>query len=408
MNERTILVLNLTVETKLLIFLLLLCLLTFGCQPSSDPDHASSTPPPALSEDELSALEAIGYVTWDENADTRLQGVVHHDEELSWPGYNLYTNEKTEVHLLDMKGERVHTWRLDPQLRHCEHAELLEGGDILVICVSQAIFRLDWNSNVVWSNQLTVHHDVAVLSNGTLLVPVEDRPREYANHLVKFDSILQLSPGGQVLGGWSTFQNLEVLQELHEPSVIDSPAFANTPSDKLFDYYHLNTIEVLPDTPLGRTDPRFRAGNYLLCLRNADLIVILDQASMKIVWHWGPGDLDYPHMPTMLANGNLLIFDNGRSRDHSRIVELKPRSLEIVWEYRADPPQDFWSQWRGSNQRLPNGNTLICESERGRVFEVTAAGEIVWEFWNPEIDGGKRKRIYRFTRVPREEFFHPR
>ena len=54
---------------------------------------------------------------------------------------------------------------------------------------------------------------------------------------------------------------------------------------------------------------------------------------------------------------------------------------------------------RGAAQRLPNGNTLITESERGRVFEVTPQKEIVWEFWNPEIVKGARKRIYRLTRL---------
>ena len=36
-----------------------------------------------------------------------------------------------------------------------------------------------------------------------------------------------------------------------------------------------------------------------------------------------------------------------------------------------------------SMQRLPNGNTLICEGPSGRVFEVTADKELVWEFVNP-------------------------
>ena len=30
-----------------------------------------------------------------------------------------------------------------------------------------------------------------------------------------------------------------------------------------------------------------------------------------------------------------------------------------------------------------HGNTLICEGSNGRIFEVTPAGEIVWEYVNP-------------------------
>ena len=37
----------------------------------------------------------------------------------------------------------------------------------------------------------------------------------------------------------------------------------------------------------------------------------------------------------------------------------------------------------GGQERLPNGNTLICESLMGRFLEVTMDGEVVWEFVNP-------------------------
>jgi hypothetical protein len=33
------------------------------------------------------------------------------------------------------------------------------------------------------------------------------------------------------------------------------------------------------------------------------------------------------------------------------------------------------------------------------VLEVTPAGEVVWEFWNPELGDEGRKRIYRFSRL---------
>jgi len=36
-------------------------------------------------------------------------------------------------------------------------------------------------------------------------------------------------------------------------------------------------------------------------------------------------------------------------------------------------------------QRLWNGNTFICESAFGRLFEVTAQGETVWEYVIPDF-----------------------
>jgi hypothetical protein len=90
-----------------------------------------------------------------------------------------------------------------------------------------------------------------------------------------------------------------------------------------------------------------------------------------------------------------LHFDNGLK--HSRILEIDPLSGRVVWDY--SPKSGFFSRARGSNQRLVNGNTLITESDRGYVLEVTPKGRIVWKFVNPQIDKKKhREAIWRMTR----------
>lgn len=117
-------------------------------------------------------------------------------------------------------------------------------------------------------------------------------------------------------------------------------------------------------------------------------------------WSWGPGNLEGPHHPTFLENGNILIFDNGTRRQYSRLVELDPRKNEIVWEYHSLHSPPFFTSWGGSAQRLQNGNTLVTETSEGRVFEITKDGNIVWEFFNPDKGGdGKRATIYRMTRI---------
>jgi hypothetical protein len=140
----------------------------------------------------------------------------------------------------------------------------------------------------------------------------------------------------------------------------------------------------------------------LICLRRLNLIGILDIKSERLIWSWGPGNLDQPHKPTLLENGNILIFDNGLNRGYSRIVELNPLNKNIAWEYKSNPPGQFYSEKGGANQRLPNGNTLITETETGRAFEITPDGQVVWEFYNPDVDIKTRQRriIYRMTRIP--------
>jgi outer membrane protein assembly factor BamB len=108
-------------------------------------------------------------------------------------------------------------------------------------------------------------------------------------------------------------------------------------------------------------------------------------------------------MPTWLPSGRMLVFDNGLRRGYTRVVEVDPMNGEIVWQYPTEPDAKFLSEYRGGSQRLANGNTLICESERGHVIEVTREGEIVWEFWNPELTEKGRKRIYRMNRISTED-----
>ncbi len=55
-------------------------------------------------------------------------------------------------------------------------------------------------------------------------------------------------------------------------------------------------------------------------------------------------------------------------------------------------------------QRLPNGNTLITESNTGHIFEVMPARERVWELAAPHLDEqGNRATVWRATRFTRDE-----
>lgn len=380
--------------------LTILLLGLWGCAKAPAPEEPEGG---EATDEDLTALIALPYLSWsDEETDPEKLGVTVWDEERAFNGLNLYTNDVNEAYLMDMAGRRLHTWTLPEKYTHCEHFELLAGGSIVMVCVGQGLVKLDRQSAIVWELRKPVHHDVAVRDDGTFLVPIVGRWRRYQGRRVGFDGLAHVSAAGEMLSRWRTWNHLEALQKLHEPSSLDEP-FAGEPPKEAFDYYHLNTVEILPETPVGQQDERFRAGNLLVCLRNVHSIVVLDQDTLTPSWSWGPGELSYPHMPTMLANGNVLIYDNGVSRQSSRVLELDPVRLEIVWSFEGDPPESFFSKRRGSNQRLPNGNTLICESEKGRVFEVDTQGELVWEFWNPEVREDRRKRIYRFMRKSEEE-----
>ncbi len=94
-----------------------------------------------------------------------------------------------------------------------------------------------------------------------------------------------------------------------------------------------------------------------------------------------------------------MIFDNGLKRSWSRVVELDPLARKIVWEYHAPTASDFFSLRKGSSQRLPNGNTLVADSDSGEAFEVTPTGDVVWRYRNPHTnEEGQRATIVRVKR----------
>ena len=117
-----------------------------------------------------------------------------------------------------------------------------------------------------------------------------------------------------------------------------------------------------------------------------------------------------PHWiaPGLPGAGNILIFNNGREfpglwRDYSSVVEIVPpvdganyrwdpgqayAPVEPVWTYTAATPSDFFASFVSGAQRLPNGNTLICDGPHGTLFEVTPAGKTVWKYVNPLIEDG--------------------
>jgi hypothetical protein len=69
-------------------------------------------------------------------------------------------------------------------------------------------------------------------------------------------------------------------------------------------------------------------------------------------------------------------------------------SNQVVWIYASKNDQNFYSTIGGSEQRLPNGNTLICSDTQGHLFEVTAGDTtVVWEYISPVTKDGIKQVI---------------
>src|SRR5690606_19238891 len=106
------------------------------------------------------------------------------------------------------------------------------------------------------------------------------------------------------------------------------------------------------------------------------------------------------HHASFLPNGNVQVFDNGmhrRGNPRSSVVEIDPRDSSVVWQYTADPDIQFLSGHISGADRLRNGNVLVCEGASGRLFEVTAKKEIVWEWVNPFTTRGPQGNLMNWV-----------
>jgi hypothetical protein len=326
------------------------------------------------------------------------QAITIYRPEVCDPSYVLYSSRMLEVaNLIDLEGNLIHSWCY-PQGYTWHYAEILPNGHLGAIIkeeegrVPGMLIELDWEGNLVRQLDIAAHHDFAWLENGNAIVLCReyvDNTAVYAPREAKSDCYLEIAPDGAIVWEWHADQHALSLRDFVH---VEYPR----PNR---DWAHTNTVEVLPDNPSGRKDPRFRKGNVVFSMRHVDTIGVIDKESGQVVWAWGPGVVQKQHMPTMLDNGHLLVYDNGSETGRTRIVELDPLSEAIVWQYVADPPKSFFSLARGSNQRLPNGNTHIADSDNGRLFEVTREGEIVWEFVNPDcMADGRPQPLYRSMR----------
>jgi hypothetical protein len=340
---------------------------------------------------EIARLRALGYLDYSPDPANPLEsGVTRCDRERAQPGYTLVTIRHLErADLVALDGTVVHSWRGDG-LRSWSRSVLLDDGDLLVVGERKYIMRLGWDGEPRWRRDFRAHHDVTQTPGGNLIVLVDQKRRLPAidpEAPVRDNLIRVLTQGGETVDDISLYDALMKAPD----HVIELEPVEREKERKAVDLLHTNSIQWIPAN-FGDND---RPGQFrdcvLVSIRHQDTIALFDWFRREVVWAWGRGEIMGPHDATMLSSGNILVFDNGLGRGWSRVIELDPKTEEIVWEYRAPHGQRFYTDFQGSAQRLANGNTLIAESRTGRVFEVTPSAEVVWDYHCPYLNDKSRR-----------------
>jgi hypothetical protein len=355
-------------------------------------------------------LEAIGYLAGSV-AGGPSRGVVIHDRARSSAGFNFYTSgHGPEAILMDMDGRALHRWHLPAEevwpgakLRPAQRkrgnfwrrAHLFENGDVLALFAGRGIIKIDKNSELLWERRLGVHHDLGVATNGDIHVLTRRAhlvPRVHPTEPIFEDFVVVLDSEGAVK---KTVSILECFENS------EFGAFWPMRQPRSGDLHHTNTIEIL-DGSIADAIPAFAKGNILTAMRATNAIAVIDLTQEKVVWA-RTGAFRRQHDPKILANRHLLLFDNRGTPGRSAVLELDPISGRRIWEYRGTDEAPFFSKTCGAAERLPNGNTLVSESDQGRAFEVAPDKQIVWEFHNPHRAGADAEfiaTIFELIRLP--------
>ena len=337
----------------------------------------------------------------------RPPGLTTHNGAYSFKGYTLLTPIGGDsVYLIDMQGQVVHRWRF-AEVRP-EYAYFTDQGRLLLRCLPTAppdakfkpaseddppmpleerarllpsnyrfLREVDWDGETLWQHEDSLlHHDFHHTKADTFLVSrfvqmdkaLSDRVRgagraRRSHHPMLTDEFQEINRAGEVL--WSVR-----LDELLDPKLDPLGVL-----ERRIEWTHTNSICQSDD-----------GQRVLFSCKNANRVGIIDKATKTLAWRFGAPVTSGQHHARWLPNGNVHLFDNGARREglpFSRVIEVDPATSAIVWEYQANPPFSFFSPHISSADRLPNGNTLICEGVSGRIFEVTRRGETVWEWHNP-------------------------
>jgi len=271
---------------------------------------------------------------------------------------------------------------------------------------------------VVWewkeySPTYTQHHTFYRMPNGNTLVlgweyksyeeaiakgrdPKTLSQEGYTNHgkLIKGiwpDYIREISPDKKVVWEWHVWDHLGKGANQFDINFV-LPKAARYMARP--DWTHCNSLDYIPETD-----------QVVLNSRNFGEFYLINHKTGAVEFRWGnpcaygkgkcPSFLDDgdqklfgPHHVTKLDNGNFLIFDNGWHRpegERSRVLEVEPKSGNIVWQWISKMAHTFNSRYQGAVQKLPNGNYFITSSGNGHFLEITGGNkpEIVWEYINP-------------------------
>jgi len=300
---------------------------------------------------------------------------------------------------------------------------------------------VNWDGTVSWDYRYNTngdlsHHDTCMLPNGNvLLIAWETKTRDQAIAMGRNpsyvgsqglmpDHIIEVQPtgpsSGTIVWEWHAWDHLIQHYDSSKPNygvISDHPELIdiNFVTSSLQDLMHTNSI-----------DYNEKFDQIVISVRYYSEVWVIDHSTTTaeaashsggkggkggdLLYRWGNPQaygrgtssdrkLYEQHDTNWIDDGlpgagNILIFNNGVGRAYSTIDEIVPPvdangvyylaqgaaygPSTQIWSYNPTPK--FYASHLSGVNRLKNGNTLICNGESGKLWEVTTEGTTVWQY----------------------------
>ena len=325
------------------------------------------------------------------------------------------------VEIIDWNGSLV-WWFEYTTDQYCLHhdVKMLPNGNILMIAweyksAAEAI-NMGRNPNTIPMGQMWPDHLIEVQptgdSGGTIvwewhlwdhLIQDFDPTKENYGVVQDHPELIDINYGGIALSDWTHINSVDYNEQLDQ-IIISVCSF-----DEIWIIDHSTTTQ----EAAGHTGGRYgHGGDLLYRWGNPQTYEMGTDDDQKF---FAQHDAQWIE-PGLPGAGNILIFNNGRGRpsgDASSVDEIVPplnmngtydrnpgtpyAPTSALWSYFPDSPNKFYAFNLGGTQRLPNGNTLICDGPHGHFFEVTEKKEIVWEYKN-QVPSPIDSHVYKIRR----------
>jgi hypothetical protein len=336
-----------------------------------------------------------------------------------------FFEEENQMRLIKRDGTLVRKWSLDyfkhfpdADSRACDLASPLHtdihgahitpSGELVFNYEYCGTVKLDQCGDVIWRLGEPSHHSLVPAESGGYWIlgrqewPARSAPDRFPpfsaapqSKIIQEDTLLRVSENGEILEEVSIPKLMRDnnLEAVWTASVLDI-RFYDT---RLTELMHANKVAELP-SGIADAYPLFAAGDLAISMRGLNLIIVVDPVSKKVKWHQ-TGPWLRQHDPEFRPDGKISIFNNNVYRTayvdertdlstpfSSNIMVVDPVTRETQVVFGQSPGQEMLSVIRGQHELLGNGGMIITEFDGGRVIEIDASGQIVWEYVNKYDD----------------------